>query len=176
MFLLPEFSYIAVPGFIPKMRGQRHKTSSLILHNTNDYKWDYFLRQGDSFLMSWLHNKTGFIHNIYFPYAPDNRFLDGNNQHIIDIIQPAITRIKNFLLRYEVEDVEEYMNDSEEWLSILFSFGPHHYKAAEIACSCFGIQIDEFPVKTLVLERSNTFGDRFPMVLLNAPYLLGIDR
>lgn len=37
-------------------------------------------------------------------------------------------------------------------------------------------EIDEFPVKTLVLERSNTFGNRFPMVLLNAPYLLGIDR
>ncbi|MDH6103783.1 hypothetical protein NWP18_15365 [Chrysosporum ovalisporum ANA283AFssAo] len=146
MLTIPDFSYFAVPGFIPKMRGYPNQTSSLILHNKDNDQWDSVLRQEDADLINWLHNKTGKLHNIYFPYAPNNKFLILNSEHIMNIVEPAKNRIHNFLVQLGVEDVQEYMRDSNEWLSILFSLGPHHYRGAEIAASCFQISSDQFPI------------------------------
>ncbi|MBI1243281.1 MAG: type II toxin-antitoxin system HicA family toxin [Nostoc sp. RI_552] len=146
MLTIPDFSYFAVPGFIPKMRGYPNQTSSLILHNKDNDQWDSVLRQEDADLINWLHNKTGKLHNIYFPYAPNNKFLILNSKHIMNLVEPAKNRIHNFLVQLGVEDVQEYMRDSNEWLSILFSLGPHHYRGAEIAASCFEISCDQFPI------------------------------
>lgn len=146
MFPIPDFSYFAVPGFIPQMRSYPNMSSSLILHNKNNDQWDLVLRQEDAYLITWLHEKSGKIHNIYFPYAPNHKFLILNSKHIIDIVEPAKNRIHNFLVELGVDDVEEYMRDSDEWLSVLFSLGHHHHRAAEIAASCFQIPSDRFPV------------------------------
>jgi predicted RNA binding protein YcfA (HicA-like mRNA interferase family) len=146
MLPMPDFSYFSVPGFIPQMRSYPNQTSSLILHNKDNDQWDSVLRQKNADLMTWLHRRTGVLHNIYFPYARNDDFVLRNSEHIMNIVEPAKNRIHNFLVELGVEDVQEYMSDSNEWLFLIFSLGYHHYRAAEIAASCFQISSDQFPI------------------------------
>lgn len=145
MFVIPDFSYFAVPKFIDSMSQYTNRSSSIILHNKSGDDWDKVLHQEDAYLMTWLHNKTEKIHNIFLPYSPNQEFLYSNSQELLDLIQPAIPRIKNYLLSLGVEDIDEYMSDSQEWLSILFGI-KQYYFSAELTATYFGLERGSFPI------------------------------
>ena len=144
MFVIPDYSYFAVPGFINNMTKYNNRSSSLILHNQMDDQWAQLLQQEDAHLITWLHNKTDEDHNIFLPYSPSQKFITDYFEYFKDIIEPAITRIKQYLIELGIEDVEEYMKDSQEWMSLLFEFQEYQLSTKKVA-HYFGLRNQDYP-------------------------------
>jgi len=145
MHSLPDLSYFAVPGFINQMRRRPVFSASLILYSGHNDNWDGSLSEENAYLYNWLHNRTGDEHDVYLPHTVTPHFLQYNYSHIENMIRPAQLRIKSYLTALGVEDVEDYLKDSDEWLNVLFSAKTEHYRAAEIASDCLGVSTDELP-------------------------------
>jgi len=110
-----------------------------------DDKWDKLLKQQDAYLITWLHNKTDRIHNIFLPYSPNQDFIIYSSNIFRQLIEPAISRIKNYLIKKGIEDVNEYMRDSQEWMFLLFDTSQYHF-SADLVAEYLNLEIDRFPM------------------------------
>jgi predicted RNA binding protein YcfA (HicA-like mRNA interferase family) len=145
MFIIPDISYFAIPGFVQKMNSYTNRSSSLILHNRLDDIWDKLLRQEDAYLITWLHNKSDYSHNIFLPYSPNETFLWNAYDHFQELIEPAMQRIKSYLLELGADDINEMMSDAKEWLPLLFGLNQYHF-SAELIAEYLGLRKDNFPM------------------------------
>lgn len=145
MFVIPDLSYFAVPGFIDKMADYPTRSCSMILHNTMDDQWDKILTQKDAQLITWLHLETNKTHNIFFPYSPNEDFIRYSARSFKSLIDPAISRIKQYLNLKEIENIDDYMKNSEEWLFLLFD-NSQYYFSAEFMAEYLGLQNRSFPM------------------------------
>jgi len=145
MFPLPDLSYFAATGFLAKIRNRPVLSRSLFLHNGQMSDWDAALSDENPELYTWLHFKSGNDHDLFLPFTLPPLFSAFHRDHLQDIYSPVKNTIINLLNEYGVTDVDKYMSDSDEWLSIIFTSKSNHYAAAEIAAKEFGIEISELP-------------------------------
>lgn len=142
---VPDLSYFTVPGFIENMRIPQMYSSSLILQNGRSISWEIALSDEDGSLYRWLHENTGNKHNVYLPFTANEVFLEHYKCYVKDLVEPAKNRIYTFLKEFGVIDVDEYMEDSDEWLYLLFVDSRSHHAAAEIAAINFAIEPNSLP-------------------------------
>lgn len=143
---LPDLSYFAVPGFIADMRQRPSLTSSIILYSGRNSNWDAALSEENAYLYTWLHNRTGDEHDVYLPHTVTPHFLTYNESYIQSLIRPAQNRIKSYLEALGVDDIDSYMANSDEWLSVLFASKQEHYSASEMVATYFDIDIARLPL------------------------------
>lgn len=143
---LPDLSYFAVPGFIADMRRRPSLTSSIVLYSGGNSNWDTALSEENADLYTWLHNRTGDEHDVYLPHTVTPHFLGYNESYIQSLIRPAQNRIKSYLKALGVDDIDSYMANSDEWLSILFASKQEHYSASEMVANYFNIDVASLPL------------------------------
>lgn len=146
MLPLPDLSYFAVPGFISSLRQRPCLTSSMLIYNSNNLAWEIALSENYADLCFWLNNHTGRLHDVYVAHTVESTFLTYNRDSIESFIRPAKARIITYLKDLGVEDVDTYMADSDEWLSVLFASQQEHYSASEIVANSLGRRIEELPM------------------------------
>jgi predicted RNA binding protein YcfA (HicA-like mRNA interferase family) len=149
MFPVPDLSYFALPGFLATMRRRPVHSASLILHDGGGQDWDEGLAAESGSLYTRLHQYTGNLHDVYLPFTLNDDFRRYHRDHLIKVVQPARDRIRTYLERLGVTDIEDYMADSDEWLDMLFADRASHYAAARIGAAAFGIATDELPAIVL---------------------------
>jgi hypothetical protein len=92
-----------------------------------------------------VHNQTANEHDVYLPFTIRSSFFQYYIQHLKTIVEPAAEMIRKYLTELGVTDIDEYMKDSDDWLSLLFADRKCHYAASHIAAQGFNINIEELP-------------------------------
>ncbi len=142
MIPLPDLSFFAIPSFIENL-SHRNRSSSIILHNRQEDYWDAEFSESD--LMSWLHNTSNIKHDIYLTYNFNIKFIENNFNYCKEIFSPAFDRIRVFLKELDIEEVDEYLKYSKDWLYAIYCGKPQAHRAAEIAARGFGIDPNNLP-------------------------------
>lgn len=134
-----DFSFFSLDEFQRKLREGGHKTSSLLLYTADHQDWDILFEESPN-LWTYIHEQSGRFHDTYIPNIPAEQFIDRFSYHLKNILKPAETRIKTMLKQLGVEDVEEYMEDSIEWISLLFVKKEQQYYASQSLIDYLGYE------------------------------------
>lgn len=163
MIPIPDFSYFALNGFL-RNKTRRAGSSSLFLFQENHLAWDDLLESSTS-LLNYIHEQAGKPHDIYIPKTPDETFIFRHESHFRNFLAPAMQRIQTLLMDCDVEDVEEYMEDSLEWLGLLYAQKEQQYRAGRLLAEKINIDSSkDFPMMFVWTNHSDVEAMIIPLV------------
>jgi predicted RNA binding protein YcfA (HicA-like mRNA interferase family) len=115
-----DFSYFALRKVQGRYFAKNQNVSSILLYDKNHHDWETLLTES-THLWNFMHEQCGYHHYCYIPHKPTEQYMNRFSPYLRTILEPAHEHIKTYLLKMGVEDVEMYMKNSFDWMSLLFS-------------------------------------------------------